>query len=39
LNLPVDHRPGRMATEGNNLAIGSSTGRVTIISFYPDVKT
>jgi WD40 repeat protein len=38
LNLPVDHRPGHMATRGNNLAIGSSTGRVTIITFYSDVK-
>lgn len=38
LTLPIDHRPGCMATKGNNLAIGSSTGRVTIITFYSDVK-
>jgi hypothetical protein len=29
-----------MATKGSNLAIGTSTGRVTIITFYLDgVKT
>jgi WD40 repeat protein len=39
LNLPVDHRPGCMATEGSNLAMGNSTGQVTIITFNSDVKT
>jgi hypothetical protein len=39
LNLPVDHRPGRIAAKGSNLATGSSAGRVTIITFYSDVKT
>jgi WD40 repeat protein len=37
LSLPVDHRPHCMATKGSNLAIGRSTGRVTIITFYSDV--
>jgi WD40 repeat protein len=38
LNLPVDHRPGCVATNGSNLAIGSSAGLVTIITFYSDAK-
>jgi WD40 repeat protein len=38
LYLPVDHRPGRIATEGSTLAIGTPNGRVTIITFYSDVK-
>jgi WD40 repeat protein len=39
LNLPIDHWPDCMATKGSNLAIGNTTGRVTIITFYSDVKT
>ena len=34
LYLPVDHRPGEIAVQGNTLAIGSNGGRVTIISTY-----
>ena len=32
LYLPIDHRPGEIAVQGNTLAIGSNGGRVTIIS-------
>ena len=38
LYLPLDYR-GEVATEGSTLAIGASTGRVTIITFCSDVKT
>jgi Tetratricopeptide repeat/WD domain, G-beta repeat len=36
LYLPPDHRPWCMDFRGSSIAIGTFTGRVTIITFYPD---
>jgi WD40 repeat protein len=38
LHLPWDYRPGDVATQGRTLAIGAATGRVTFITFRPDVN-
>jgi len=38
LYLPLDYRPGTVATEGATVAIGADNGRVTIIAFRSDIK-
>ena len=38
LYLPLNHRPGQVATEGSSLVTGAASGRVTIIIFRSDVK-
>ena len=37
LYLPRDYQPGCFATRGSTIVVGSTIGRVTIITFYLDV--
>jgi WD40 repeat protein len=38
LYLPLDYRPGTVATEGSTVAIGAANDHVTIIAFRSDIK-